>query len=499
LGIKAKLIHFLGYDATQPYGWLVWLEPALVILLAPVFLFPAPHKSILFTFIILLFVLHFLARRRIVEPSPINALLMLLLSTVLMSLVATYDPVFSLPKIAGVLLGAAVYWAIINYAISPRSLAFVMAATLLGIAIFAGLALVGTQWVIKVSVLGSITARLPHWIKGVQGAEEGFYPNAVAGVLILFLPLQIGLAHAIYRNSRSHKALLAALWAGIGLSIGVVLLSQSRGGWLGLGVAALLLIILKRCWGRWLAAALVCGGILLGIWLGPEKIGNSASKIIGSASNAAAIYDMRMALWDRAICGIKDFPLTGMGMNTFRKVMYVEYPLFIKVADRNIANCHNQWLQTALDLGVPGLIAYMALLSAAIAMGVQVWQRSEHSWIRAAAKGLVCGIIAQQIFGITDAIALGAKVGIFFWIALGMLAAMHRLTMPALITIGRKPFRFGLMDTVITWLLIALLAILFIANHPLAALFIALIGGIALGIAWVTGFSGVLRPSSPGN
>jgi putative inorganic carbon (hco3(-)) transporter len=487
------------YDATQPRAWLIWLEVAVVMALAPVFLFPAPGRTILFALIILPFVLHFLAGRRLAEPSPINALLMLLLLSVWSSLYATYDLVFSLPKIAGVLLGAAVYFAINNFASSPRSLAQATGGTLLGVAVFAGLALVGTQWVAKISFLGSITERLPHWIKGVPGAEEGFYPNAVAGVLILFLPLQIALARAMHRHAAGNKALPAALWAGIGLSGGVLILSQSRGAWFGLGAAAILLFAAKRPWSRWLFAALFLIGIAFCVWLGPKRIGNDVMTITGDVSDPADNFSARMELWDRAVRGIKDFPVTGMGLNTFRKVVHVSYPLFLTDSKHDIANCHNQWLQTALDIGLPGLIAYMALLSAAITMGIQVWRRSEHFWIRAAAGGLVCGFLAQQIFGIADAIALGAKVGIFFWITLGMLAAMHRMTMPAVRTARGKPFCFGLMSILIGLLCIALIAIILIADHPIAALFIATMGGIALGIVQVKVFSGFPPSLSCGN
>jgi putative inorganic carbon (HCO3(-)) transporter len=58
-------------------------------------------------------------------------------------------------------------------------------------------------------------------------------------------------------------------------------------------------------------------------------------------------------------------------------------------------------------------------------MGIRIWRHAQQKWMRASAQGLVCGIMAQQVFGITDAIPLGAKVGIFFWVALGLLASMH--------------------------------------------------------------------------
>jgi putative inorganic carbon (hco3(-)) transporter len=417
--------------APQRYAWLVWLEPALVLALAPVFLFPSPHRSILLPFMSLLFVLHFLAQRKIVEPSPANLPLMLLLFMVFLSLFATYDISFSLPKIAGVLLGAAAYFAIINFTSSQRLLSLVMAAVLLGTVAFSALALVGTQWVSKVAVLDKITSRLPHWIRGVPGAEEGFYPNAVAGVVILFLPLQIAMISSVFLDHKRNRALgRALLFLSIGVNASVLLLSQSRGGWLGLGVGILLLFAWKYRLGRWLAPAIILAGILFFARLGTEKAGNNIMASIGDDHDAKIIIGMRTELWDGAMHGIADFPYIGMGMNVFRQTVRVIYPLFFIPPYIDVANCHNQFLQTALDLGIPGLIAYIALLAAAIAMGIRVWHRCGQPWIRAAAQGLVCGIIAQQVFGITDAIALGAKVGIFFWIALGLLAAMYRHAQP---------------------------------------------------------------------
>jgi putative inorganic carbon (hco3(-)) transporter len=495
MGITLKKI--LGYDpATAPRrAWLACLEPVWVILLAPVFLFPSPQRSVLFLLMPLLFGLHFFARRKIVEFCPANIPLVLLLFMVFVSLFASYDLVLSLPKIAGVLLGAAIYFAFINFVFSERSLTILIVAALAGTVAFSVLALIGMQWTAsKVPLLESITAHLPHWIN-VPGTEEGFYPNAVAGVLILFLPLQISLASLFFQEYRKYKIWFLLLLGSFGINGAVLLLSQSRGSWLGLGVSLLLLFAWQYRWGKWLAAVAILGAALLWARLGPEKIVNDAMTSVGGNLNVASTFDARKELWDRAVLGIKDFPLTGMGMNTFRKVAPVLYPLFISPRflppNRDIANCHNQWLQTALDLGVPGLIAYIALLAAAFAMGVQVWRRCERAWMRAAAQGLVCGMIAQQVFGIADAIALGAKVGMFFWIALGILAAMYRLIKPVTedndsAFIGRW-FRFRFSNVMLWWLGIAVLAISFIAGHPFIALTIAVTGGGALGIACVLG------------
>jgi putative inorganic carbon (hco3(-)) transporter len=408
-------------------NWMLWFEPALVILLAPVFLFPSPRRSLLFLLLPLLFVFHFMARKRCVEHSPANWPLYFLLVMVAVSLYATYDIAFSLPKIAGVLLGAAIYFAIINRIDSQRLLALLLGAFLIGGLVLSAMGILGTQWGQKIPMLGGVTSHLAPRIKGIPGAEEGFHPNAIAGGLVLFIPLQISLFFSLYHN-RANKKLMLPVAGSFAITCGVAILTQSRGGWIGLAVGLVLLFGWMFRWCRWLAFAALALAVILMFYLGPGKIGDAVMAGMGSTSSVVPSIEGRLEVWDRAIYGISDFPFTGMGMNTFRKVVHVLYPLFLASPDADIASCHNQLLQTALDLGIPGLVAYVALLAAAITMGIVVWRRSSVPWIRASAQGLACGILAQQVFGITDAIPLGAKVGIFFWIALGALAAMHRLT-----------------------------------------------------------------------
>jgi O-antigen ligase len=81
-------------------------------------------------------------------------------------------------------------------------------------------------------------------------------------------------------------------------------------------------------WGKWLALAVFLAGTVVALWLGPGKIGDTVMKSIGSTSSVVPSIEGRLEVWNRAIYGITDFPFTGMGMNTFRKVVHVLYPLF---------------------------------------------------------------------------------------------------------------------------------------------------------------------------
>ena len=45
---------------------------------------------------------------------------------------------------------------------------------------------------------------------------------------------------------------------------------------------------------------------------------------------------------------------------------------------------------------------------------------------RAAAAGLAAGLLAHFAFSLTDAIPLGAKVGVLFWLTLALTVSVHR-------------------------------------------------------------------------
>jgi O-antigen ligase len=150
-----------------------------------------------------------------------------------------------------------------------------------------------------------------------------------------------------------------------------------------------------------------------------------------SVGGAALSLDTgwRFEVWSRAIYGIEDFPLTGMGMNTFRSIVHVLYPLFIVAPEVDVAHAHNEFLQAALDLGLPGLIAFLALYIVAFWMLRAIWRAAPSPLpTRTLALGLGGGLFAHMIYGLTDAVALGAKPGILFWMLLGLITALFLQT-----------------------------------------------------------------------
>ena len=121
--------------------------------------------------------------------------------------------------------------------------------------------------------------------------------------------------------------------------------------------------------------------------------------------------------------GIRDFPFTGMGMGTFRRLARVLYPVPISPLVYDIAHAHNGWLQAALDLGLPGALAYTAVWISGGKMALEA-ARLAPSGFTAAALGLFGSVVSSAVFHLTDAVALGSKGGMVWWLMLALIAAL---------------------------------------------------------------------------
>jgi putative inorganic carbon (HCO3(-)) transporter len=450
--------------------WL-WL-----VLAAPFLLFPSPKGSLVMLVIPALFLLRWMAlmvnrqekvcqsdaktyqRSTIIPITPLNGALLLLSVMILVSLWATFDINLSLPKISGVLLGIGVFFAIAREGTRSRGWMISLLAFFgLGLAT-AILGVFGISWfpLNKIAIFSPIIARLPRLLSGIQGAETGFHPNEVAGALIWVLPVVIAVCVILllrrpkgweFRTSKKgwQKILdftLTLICLGATIFIAAVfLLCQSRSGYIGLAFTIIVLIpiALPLKWRLYSLVALLVLAIIIGILLASnwEAV---RTWIMGSNLDAAPALSLntlsgRVEVWSRAIYGIQDFPFTGMGMNAFRKVMPVLYPLFNISPDIDLGHAHNEFLQAALDLGIPGMIAFLALYIGSFWMLADIWKATRVSLsdgddqsliTRFLTLGLAGSLVAHFIFGLTDAVALGAKPGILFWMLLGLVTALHR-------------------------------------------------------------------------
>lgn len=405
------------------------LEAAVTLLGAPFLLFPERLPGATFLALLglaIVWLLPFLWTRSPGLPAtPHNVTFLLWGGMVSVAILVSADPAQTLPKATGLILGMAVWRLLL---ILPRSRQDIQLATALyllfgmGIIVFG---LFGLQELPKIPALAALSPnRFSIW---PDTLGLGIHPNQLAGIICLFLPLPVSLLFSGHR-SRLTRVILAII---VAATILALVLTQSRGGWVA---AAVGLFVLLTLWTlalppsemrRYLRAAVV-GGVIVALglllWIGPQRIAQWWSEppqdtIVGTFSTLT----YRQELWPWALTAVSDFSLTGTGLGAFRDVAFRLYPVPL-ASDNDIGHAHNIFLQTALDVGLPGLIIYLAILLVALAVAWQL-ARQSGTW-RATALGLAAGLIALHIFGLADAVALGAKPAILFWFALGLLAAM---------------------------------------------------------------------------
>jgi len=227
----------------------------------------------------------------------------------------------------------------------------------------------------------------------------------------------------------------------------VLLFSQSRSAYIGLasGLILLLLVVLpkKIKWGY--IFLLIIGVGILTYYILNGQFMTYVNQLFPDSGMASMAFSMntlsgRVEIWSRAIYAIQDFAFTGMGMNTFRTIVNVLYPLQAISADvpvKDIGHAHNLFLQTALDLGIPGLIGFIAIYMTSFWMIFDSLKRlrrpsSANPKTNFMTKelffvilvGFLGGQIAHLGFSMTDAIAFGAKPGILFWVMQAIICAI---------------------------------------------------------------------------
>jgi putative inorganic carbon (HCO3(-)) transporter len=249
------------------------------------------------------------------------------------------------------------------------------------------------------------------------------HPNVLAGSLLIILPLALGWVLFGWSRLPWIERILFSL-AALAMA-GVVVITQSRGAWLALGAVLVALPVLRWRWG-WILLLLVAAfGILAALRLG-------FNPLIEAVASGGAIEGMndRLDIWSRTVFMIQDFPLTGIGMGTFTQVADALYPFSLALPG-TIYHAHNLFLQVAVDLGIPGLIAWLAVLLVAAACAWQLYRAEKTKRGRLAAglgAGLLCSLLAMSVHGLTDAVTWGmVRPAPLVWVICGLAVAAWKI------------------------------------------------------------------------
>lgn len=269
---------------------------------------------------------------------------------------------------------------------------------LLGAAVVAGYGLIETIW---------YTVSPPPNVGGYHRVQSMFnHPNTLGLYLSRMIPL-FGTLGLILPGGRRRR-----VYIGVTLVLGVIaLLSGSRGAWMALAAAALVVAVLTGRF-RWLLPAgglglLGLGGLILS---GQNRLMNVFQPGRGSG-------DTRRRLWRAAADEIQNSPILGAGLGDVRWMR--RYIPARRLQGTELVDAHNLFLDFWSKLGFIGLALMLWLLARYYQLSWRVYRRSDPTY-RAIGVALIATMTAAFVHGMIDAFYFGLQLAMLFWFLLGV-------------------------------------------------------------------------------
>ena len=253
-------------------------------------------------------------------------------------------------------------------------------------------------------------------------------PNLLGGYLVPIIPLAIGAALYWRRWPSRLFAAVTATLAGLAL-----VLTYSRGAWLGLGAGLACFVLL---WG-WVALprvqdrrrAVFCG-LLLAALIAAVAMAELLEPLwvrllSGLAGRGDSSINFRINVWMAAWQMLRDYLWTGIGpgQDAFNRI----YPLYQQPLF-NALSAYSMPLELAVELGIAGLLVGMAIFCHALRKGfgqlkAAVAARGERGWPQISVMAAVVGLGAH---GLVDTIFLRPEVQLIWWLCIAFLATQQQ-------------------------------------------------------------------------
>lgn len=236
-------------------------------------------------------------------------------------------------------------------------------------------------------------------------------PNILAEYLVMIIPLAVSLFW--YSKKLSKKIMF------LGLTLVMVLalvLTQSRGGWVGFAFSALVFIILIE---KRLLLTLVPISIG-GVYFLPDSIINRIMSIVNFNDSSIAY---RITMYEITFDIIKDNWIAGVGFGhlPFKQTFetYIRtHPTF---------HAHNTYLQTAAEIGIPGLIAFLLFIFILFKYSITQLIKQEDKYIRVMAAGVLSGLGGVLFHGLAENILYLPRIIFTFWIMVSLILTLFRI------------------------------------------------------------------------
>lgn len=259
----------------------------------------------------------------------------------------------------------------------------------------------------------------PMWRAATWITTLHLHENAVAGALILLLPLGGASCHIQWRSKRFGRSAIGCV--ALLVAAAALLLTFSRSAWVGLIVAGVVTGITvtktaQRCgWGSFLCGTLLLALAVITFVISPDLLSMAVRGLGWNQLDGTA--GSRLTVWQNAVTLAPDYWFTGSGLQSTAMVLssYV-YLLHVPF----LAHGHNLYLQMVLEQGSPALLAF------ATGTAGLLWLSRWHVTGDPIVLGATVGLLALLVYGWFDAELYSSALAPLLFLPLAILATVAR-------------------------------------------------------------------------
>lgn len=236
------------------------------------------------------------------------------------------------------------------------------------------------------------------------------YPNDYAAWILIFV-FPVGAFLLRGRRMIFTRVLVVATFLALLYSL---MLTKVRGAWISLVAAFGAVSAFK---------ARVAGIILIALFLGSALFVNRHQLI--EMGHVTSFRD-RSEMWRNSWKIFSEHPMIGNGINTF----YMEYSKTRtdEYRDKKGSYAHNCYLQMAAEIGVIGLVAFLAFCVMLVGRGLLSVYRGSGDIPGSFTSALAAGVMAFLIHSFVDTNLYSLNLAALFWISCGVIAAAVNIT-----------------------------------------------------------------------
>lgn len=237
-------------------------------------------------------------------------------------------------------------------------------------------------------------------------------PNIFAEYLVILTPLAVG---TMWYTKSMKKKLTFII--GVGVLLLALLMTMSRGGWLGIFVAAFVFVLIvdKRL------LVLTIPIVLIAVPFLPKSI---LQRFISIGSNVDSSILYRTKIYQITANIIKDNFINGVGFGyiPFKQV----YETYIRTMP--IYHAHNTFLEIFAEGGIIGLLVFLILIFSLIKNGLCYLTKSSDKYIKYLGAGAMASLFGILANGMTEHILYMPRIIFTFWILVGLIICLIRLS-----------------------------------------------------------------------